>query len=105
MGITPSVIIQNPMGTAAFNASFSALVYLFLVSRQEMAMPKGGIMEPTNFTASGSMTPSIISPLTNVDMVLFTGPPKSKHAIPPSTAPNTNFDPLCRLEIASVRVT
>ena len=70
-----------------------------------MAMPKGGIMEPTNLTASGSRIPSIIRPFTKVDMVLLTGPPKSKQAMPPNTAPNTNLEPLCRLLIASVSVT
>ena len=74
--------MQNPIGTAAF-----------LVRRQEIAIPKGGIMEPTNLTASGSKTPSTISPFTKVDIVLLTGPPKSKHAIPPKTAPNTNLEP------------
>ena len=48
-----SPIMQIPIGNAAFRASRSARVYLWRVSRNERVMPNGGIIESTNFTASG----------------------------------------------------
>ncbi|SVW24938.1 Uncharacterised protein [Klebsiella pneumoniae] len=53
IGMTPSVIMQIPIGNAAFSASRSARVYLWRVSKNESVMPNGGMIEPTNFTASG----------------------------------------------------
>src|SRR5699024_7828654 len=92
IGITPSVIIKKPMGTAAFKASFSVFVYLFLVKRKDKPMPNGGIIEPIIFTASGPNTPSTKSPSEKSDIVLLTGPPKSKLAIPPKIDPITKFE-------------
>src|SRR5699024_3131496 len=92
IGITPSVIIKNPIGTAAFNASFSVFVYLFLVKRKDKPMSNGGTIEPIILTASGPNTTSTNNPSENKDIVLFTGPPKSKLAMPPKIDPITKFE-------------
>src|SRR5699024_3461023 len=76
----------------AFNASFSVFVYLFLVKRKDKPMPNGGTIEPIILTASGPNTPSTNNPSENKDIVLFTGPPKSKLAMPPKIDPITKFE-------------
>ena len=58
-------------------------------------MPNGGIIDPTNLTASGPYTPLTSMPSANSDMVLFTGPPKSNVAIAPRIAPIRKRDPPC----------
>ena len=58
IGITPSEIMKQPIGTAAFNVSFSARVNLFLASRQAIAMPNGCIIEAMICTVLASLIPS-----------------------------------------------
>ena len=54
-----------------------------------MPTPNGGTMEARTLTASGSVTPSRSSPSANREATLLTGPPKSKAAMAPMSAPKT----------------
>ena len=58
IGITPSVIIQRPIGKAILMLSSSSVEYLGRRKRrertQEIVTPNGGTIEAKIFTASGS---------------------------------------------------
>src|SRR5699024_8541615 len=83
-GITPSVIMQSPIGKAIlmlFSSSFEYFVCRNNLDKtHEMVTPKGGTIDANTFTASGSCTPSKSIPSANNEATLLTGPPKSKAA-------------------------